>query len=81
VVYCDPPYKNRTRGYYSRHFDYNRFVDWVNANKRRLTIYISEYKENANPEWATVWERKSKQRVRSRDGTCAETTEILQLAK
>lgn len=81
VVYCDPPYKGKTCGYYSTYFDHDRFTDWVDANKRRLTIYISEYKENANPTWETVWERESHQEIRNGDGIRQKTAEILQLAK
>lgn len=81
VVYCDPPYRGRECGYYSRKFDYDRFIRWVDANKGRLTIFISEYKENANPAWEIVWEKESRQSIRSKGGILKKTVEILQLAK
>ena len=46
VVYCDPPYKGTTNKYYDRKFDYDKFIEWVEANKDKYDIYISEYKEN-----------------------------------
>lgn len=76
VVYCDPPYKGTTNKYYARKFDYDAFVEWVEANKGKYDIYISEYKENVSS-WPTsyevVWEKESCQQIANRK----KTTEVL----
>lgn len=76
VVYCDPPYKGTTNKYYTRKFDYDEFVKWVEANKDKYDIYISEYKENVSS-WPTsyeiVWEKESCQGIANRK----KTTEVL----
>ncbi len=79
VVYCDIPYKGTHQHYYTYNFDHEAFYKWVDENKHRLKIFISEYKANENPNWETVYERKSKSTV-NRD-LPRPTTEILQLAK
>ena len=76
VVYCDPPYKNTTNKYYTRKFDYDTFIAWVEANKSKYDIYISEYKENVSC-WPTsyevVWEKESCQEIDNRK----KATEVL----
>ena len=76
VVYCDPPYKGTTNKYYARKFDYDKFIKWVEANKGKYYIYISEYKENF-AQWPTsyeiVWEKESCQEMSKRK----KTTEVL----
>lgn len=79
VVYCDIPYKGKRNHYYSSKFDYDAFYEWVDKNKHRLKIFISEYKSNENPNWETVYERKSKSTIYR--GESKPTTEILQLVK
>ena len=79
VVYCDIPYKGKRNHYYSSRFDYDAFYEWVDKNKHRLKIFISEYKENENPNWETVYERKSKSTIYREESK--PTTEILQLVK
>lgn len=80
VVYCDPPYKGTTNKYYAREFDYNAFIEWVEINKDKYDIYISEYKENL-AQWPSsyeiTWEKESCQRMSIRK----KTTEILIHAK
>lgn len=76
VVYCDPPYNGTTNKYYTRKFDYDAFIKWVEANKGKYDIYISEYKENVSS-WPTsyeiVWEKESCQEIANRK----KTTEVL----
>lgn len=76
VVYCDPPYKGTTNKYYARKFDYDAFIEWVEANKGKYYIYISEYKENF-VQWPSnyeiVWEKESCQSMSKRK----KTTEVL----
>lgn len=76
VVYCDPPYKGTTNKYYTRKFDYDAFTKWVEANKDKYDIYISEYKENL-AQWPTsyevTWEKESCQEMAKRK----KTTEVL----
>ena len=76
VVYCDPPYKGVGNKYYARKFDYDAFVKWVEANKDKYDIYISEYKENF-AQWPSnyeiVWEKESCQEMSKRK----KTTEVL----
>ena len=76
VVYCDPPYKGTTNKYYAKNFDYDAFIKWVEANKGKYDIYISEYKENLT-QWPTnyeiVWEKESCQEMSKRK----KTTEVL----
>lgn len=76
VVYCDPPYNGTTNKYYSRKFDYDVFIKWVEENKDKYDIYISEYKENVSS-WPTsyevVWEKESCQEIANRK----KTTEVL----
>lgn len=76
VVYCDPPYKSVGNMYYARKFDYDAFVKWVEANKVKYDIYISEYKENFS-QWPSnyeiVWEKESCQEMSKRK----KTTEVL----
>lgn len=76
VVYCDPPYKGTTNKYYARKFDYDTFIAWVEANKDKYDIYISEYKENF-AQWPTsyeiVWEKESCQSMSKHK----KTTEVL----
>lgn len=80
IVYCDPPYRNKTNKYYSRKFDYDAFIAWVEANKSKYDIYISEYKENIS-QWPSsyeiAWEKESCQEMSGRK----KTTEILIHAK
>lgn len=76
VVYCDPPYKGTTNKYYARKFDYDAFTEWVEANKEKYDIYISEYKENF-AQWPSnyeiVWGKESCQEMSNRK----KTTEVL----
>ena len=76
VVYCDPPYKGTTNKYYTHKFDYEAFIKWVEANKHKYAIYISEYKENVSS-WPTsyevVWEKESCQGLANKK----KTTEVL----
>ena len=76
VVYCDPPYKGTTNKYYAKKFDYDAFIEWVEANKGKYDIYISEYKENL-AQWPTsyevVWKKESCQEMSNRK----KTTEVL----
>lgn len=76
VVYCDPPYNGTTNKYYTRKFDYDPFIKWVEAYKGTYDIYISEYKENVSS-WPTsyeiVWEKESCQLMSKRK----RTTEVL----
>ena len=76
VVYCDPPYKGTTNKYYARKFDYDKFIEWVEANKGKYDIYISEYKENF-AQWPSnyeiVWGKESCQEMSKRK----KTTEVL----
>lgn len=76
VVYCDPPYKGTTNRYYTRKFDYDSFIKWVEANKGKYDIYISEYKENVSSwpsNYEIVWEKESCQEMAKRK----KTTEVL----
>lgn len=76
VVYCDPPYKGVGNKYYARKFDYDAFIEWVETNKEKYDIYISEYKENF-AQWPSnyeiVWEKESCQEMSKRK----KTTEVL----
>lgn len=42
VIYCDPPYKNRT-GYNSKSFDYEEYYEWLRKNSEKNIILCSEY--------------------------------------
>ena len=76
VVYCDPPYKCTTNKYYTRNFDYDAFIKWVEANKNKYDIYISEYERNVSSwpiSYEVVWKKKSCQHIANRK----KTTEVL----
>lgn len=79
VVYCDIPYKNKTQ--YSvkecGKFSHEEFYEWVDNNKDRIDIYISEYKENVPDGFDIIWEKKSRTEVRNKDNQRARTTEVL----
>lgn len=76
VVYCDPPYRNKRKHYYINKFDYDAFTKWVETNKNKYDIYISEYKENF-AQWPSsyeiVWGKESCQEMSKR----TKTTEVL----
>lgn len=76
VVYCDPPYNCTTNKYYTRNFDYDAFIKWVEANKNKYDIYISEYERNVSSwpiSYEVVWKKKSCQHIANRK----KTTEVL----
>lgn len=76
VVYCDPPYRGKRNHYFANKFDYEAFIKWVEANKNKYDIYISEYKENVSSwpaSYEIVWEKESCQEV----GKRKHTTEVL----
>ena len=76
VVYCAPPYRNKRKHYFVNKFDYDAFTKWVETNKNKYDIYISEYKENF-AQWPSnyeiVWEKESCQEMSKRK----KTTEVL----
>lgn len=79
VVYCDPPYRGTSNKYYDRDFDYDKFLDWVEDNKDKYDIYISEYKENLEcypSTYEVVWEKDSSRCVRAKHKP-GKTTEVL----
>lgn len=76
VIYCDPPYRNKRKHYFVNKFDYNAFTKWVETNKNKYDIYISEYKENISAwpsSYEVVWEKESCQEMLNR----TKTTEVL----
>lgn len=76
VVYCDPPYRNKRKHYYINKFDYDAFTKWVETNKNKYDIYISEYKENISAwpsNYEVVWEKESRQVMVN----STKTTEVL----
>lgn len=76
VVYCDPPYRNKRKHYYVNKFNYDAFTEWVEANKGKYDIYISEYKENISAwpsNYEVVWEKESRQVMVN----STKTTEVL----
>lgn len=76
VIYCDPPYRNKRKHYYVNKFDYDAFTEWVEVNKEKYDIYISEYKENLfswPSSYEIVWEKESCQEMSKRK----KTTEVL----
>lgn len=79
VVYCDIPYQNTTAycGKTTGEFSHDKFYQWVQENKHNFTILISEYKENVPNGYKIVWEKQSKQDVRSKDGNKKQTIEVL----
>lgn len=76
VVYCDPPYRKKRKHYFVNKFDYDAFIEWVEANKGKYDICISEYKENF-AQWPSnyeiVWEKESCQEMSKHK----KTTEVL----
>lgn len=80
VVYCDPPYRGKTNGYYDRSFNYDKFLEWVERNKHNYSIYISEYAENNVMNYPVIWKRKSSTCVRNKLGKQIATTEVLLFA-
>ena len=78
LVYCDIPYENTNQ--YSKTevgiFDYNEFYTWVENNKYKYNIYISEYKENIRCGFEIVWEKESKTGLK-RNNKAINTTEVL----
>lgn len=80
VVYCDPPYKGTALKYYKNKFDYEAFERWVEENKHRLTIVISEYEQNENKNYKTIWRKPSKVNMDNLNGSRKNTVEILQIA-
>lgn len=81
VVYCDIPYKNTTNGYYDKHFDHERFYEWVEAHKKDYDIYISEYLRNGSPRYPIVWEKQSKTDLKGVNNKKLDTCEILMHAE
>lgn len=77
VVYCDPPYKGTSLHYYHNCFDYDRFLQWIEANKHKYDIYISEYSRNQVPGFDIVWEKESIKGMRNKEGICEPTHEVL----
>lgn len=74
VVYCDIPYFNTTK--YSVEFGHEEFYKWV--ERQDSTIFISEYEQGYNPlNLPIVWQKESKQDIRSKDNTRKKTTEVL----
>ena len=76
VIYCDPPYRNKRKHYFVNKFDYDAFTKWVETNKNKYDIYISEYKENISAwpsSYEVVWEKESCQEMSKRK----KTTEVL----
>ena len=76
VIYCDPPYLNKIKHYFVNKFDYDAFTKWVETNKNKYDIYISEYKENISAwpsSYEVIWEKESCQEMLNRK----KTTEVL----
>ena len=80
VVYCDIPYKGTRHKYYDSKFDYDCFYNWVEQNKHRYRIFISEYKQNERSNWKTVYERNGYSSVCINPKSRKSTIEILQKA-
>lgn len=79
IVYCDIPYKNTTP-YCKKEvgiFNHDEFYQWVEENKDKFTILISEYKDNIPDNFEIVWELESKQDIRSSNGEKKKTVEVL----
>ena len=79
IVYCDIPYKGKAQ--YSLKecgkFNHDEFYDWVEKNKHRFDIYISEYKESVPDGFEIVWEKESKTDLGNIDNQKIKTTEVL----
>lgn len=79
VVYCDIPYKGKAQ--YSvkecRKFNHNEFYEWVEKNKDKFDIYISEYKDSVPDGFEIVWEKESKTDLGNIDNQKIKTTEVL----
>ena len=63
VVYCDIPYQGTCNHYYEKTFDHDQFWEWVQENKKKYRIYISEYARNVPAGYAVVWKRESKREI------------------
>ena len=79
IVYCDIPYRNTTQ--YSKKecgvFNHEEFYKWVEDNKYKFTILISEYKQNVPDGFDIVWEIKSKKSIRDKNYVNQQTVEVL----
>ena len=74
IVYCDIPYRDTAQYKGVPKFNHDKFYAW--AQKCKIPIYVSEYKENVPFGWKTVFEIESKQDMHSKSGK-AKTTEVL----
>lgn len=57
IVYCDIPYKNSTKPYKLKTFDYNFFYQYViNLKLKGYNVYISEYE--MDDRFKCIWSRE-----------------------
>lgn len=79
IVYCDIPYKGKKQ--YSikecGKFNHEEFYGWVERNKHRFEIYISEYKDSVPDGFKIVWEKESKTDLGNINNEKIKTTEVL----
>lgn len=79
IVYCDIPYRNTTQ--YSKKecgvFNHEEFYEWVEDNKYKFTILISEYKQNVPDGFDIIWEMKAKKSIRDKNYVNQQTVEVL----
>ncbi len=57
VVYCDPPYKNKSG--YSGEFNHAKFNEWVRVKSNICPILVSEYEFNLD-EFICIGEKKNR---------------------
>lgn len=79
MIYCDIPYENKYN-YEKKEvgvFNHEEFYKWVEENKNKYDIYISEYKENLRKGFKVVWETKSRTGLKNENGKAIDTREIL----
>lgn len=55
VVYCDPPYAQRTKAHHFDKFDYNEFWRWVRELSKRCTVFTSCFDCPADFEVVYSW--------------------------
>lgn len=64
IIYCDPPYKNTVKYYYTftENFNHDEFWEWCrNKSKEGHEIFISEYE--APEDFECVWRKEVKNRL------------------
>lgn len=79
IIYCDPPYKSATYGYYGPRFDSDRFWQWVAGMSRHHQVFVSEY--TAPQGWQCIWQKELNIHTNPRRNKKADTHRVEKLFK